>query len=47
MAIFYRRFQDGAGKSTALRGAMIELRERYPHPYHWAPFTLIGKVSPV
>jgi CHAT domain-containing protein len=47
MAIFYRRLQDGAGKAAALRGAMIELRERYPHPYHWAPFTLIGKVSPV
>lgn len=47
MAIFYRRFQQGAGKAIALRGAMIELRQRYPHPYHWAPFTLIGKVSPV
>jgi CHAT domain-containing protein len=47
MAIFYRRFQAGAGKATALRDAMIELRERYPHPYHWAPFTLIGKISPV
>jgi len=47
MAIFYRRFQGGAGRAAALRGAMIELRDRYPHPYHWAPFTLIGKVSPV
>jgi CHAT domain-containing protein len=46
MASFYRRFQGGEGKAAALRGSMIELRERYPHPYHWAPFTLIGKVSP-
>jgi CHAT domain-containing protein len=46
MASFYRRFQSGEEKAAALRGAMIELRERYPHPYHWAPFTLIGKVSP-
>jgi CHAT domain-containing protein len=46
MAIFYRRFRDGADKAAALRDAMIELRERYPHPYHWAPFTLIGKISP-
>ena len=46
MAIFYRRFRDGAGKAAALRDAMIELRERYPHPYHWAPFTLIGRISP-
>ena len=47
MVRFYRRFQDGQGKAAALRGAMIELRETYPHPYHWAPFALIGKVSPV
>ena len=46
MASFYRRFQSGEEKAAALRGAMIELRERYAHPYHWAPFTLIGKVSP-
>jgi CHAT domain-containing protein len=47
MACFYRRLQDGDGKASALRGAMMELRERYPHPYHWAPFALIGKVFPV
>jgi len=46
MACFYRRLQDGNSKASALRGAMTELRERYPHPYHWAPFTLIGKISP-
>jgi CHAT domain-containing protein len=47
MASFYRRLQAGGGKASALQGAMIELRERHPHPYHWAPFTLIGKVSPL
>jgi CHAT domain-containing protein len=47
MECFYRRVQDGSGKPSALRGAMAELRERHPHPYHWAPFTLIGKVSTV
>jgi CHAT domain-containing protein len=47
MASFYRRMQNGDGKAAALQGAMIELRERFPHPYHWAPFTLIGKVSPL
>jgi CHAT domain-containing protein len=30
-------------KAEALRAAMIELRERYPHPYHWASFRLAGK----
>ncbi|MGB8542706.1 MAG: CHAT domain-containing tetratricopeptide repeat protein [Candidatus Acidiferrales bacterium] len=47
MTCFYRRLEDGKDKSSALQGAMIELRERYPHPYHWAPFTLTGKVSSI
>jgi CHAT domain-containing protein len=46
MTCFYRRLKDGENKAAAIQGAMQELRERYPHPYHWAPFTLIGKVSP-
>lgn len=40
---FYTRLQQGAGKAVAVQGAMAELRMRYPHPYYWAPFTLIGK----
>jgi len=24
---------------------MQEMREIYPHPYYWAPFVLIGKVT--
>ncbi|HKV05037.1 MAG TPA: CHAT domain-containing tetratricopeptide repeat protein [Candidatus Acidoferrales bacterium] len=47
MTGFYRRIGTGEGKASAVRGAMLELRERYPHPYYWAPFTLIGKVLPV
>ena len=47
MTCFYRRLQGTNDKASALQGAMIELRERYPHPYHWAPFTLTGKVSSV
>src|ERR1700723_3495105 len=46
MAIFYRRFRDGAGKAAALRGAMIELRERYPHPTPWPPFRSFAKFPP-
>ncbi|MGC2330159.1 MAG: CHAT domain-containing protein [Candidatus Acidiferrales bacterium] len=46
MAAFYRRFRDGEHKALALQGAMRELRCRYPHPYYWAPFTLIGKTLP-
>ena len=47
MSRFYRRIGGGEGKASALQGAMQELRKEYPHPYHWAPFTLIGKVLPV
>ena len=43
MSAFYRRFRDGQNNAVALQGAMQELRSRYAHPYHWAPFTLIGK----
>ena len=40
---FYQRLQQGLPKSLAVQRAMIELREKNPHPYHWAPFSLIGK----
>lgn len=46
MGCFYECFQGGADKAAALRAAMQDVRERYPHPYYWAPFILIGKVSP-
>lgn len=42
MTSFYRRAGARQNKALALQGAMHELRERYPHPYYWAPFTLIG-----
>lgn len=45
MECFYRRLQAGVDKPSALRGAIEEVRHRYPHPYHWAPFVLIGNVS--
>ncbi|MGC2247585.1 MAG: CHAT domain-containing protein [Terriglobales bacterium] len=43
MIAFYARLQQGQSKSAAMQSAMIELREKHPHPYHWAPFSLIGK----
>jgi CHAT domain-containing protein len=42
---FYRRLLEHPHKGLALQGAMMEVRERYPHPYHWAPFTLVGNFS--
>jgi CHAT domain-containing protein len=43
MRSFYRRLRDGQEPPRALQGAMVELREDYPHPYHWAPFLLVGR----
>ncbi|MBD2326489.1 CHAT domain-containing protein [Alkalinema sp. FACHB-956] len=30
-------------KAQALRRAMLETKQKYPAPYHWAAFTLIGR----
>ena len=43
MTAFYAGLRDGKSKAESLRSAMITLRERYPHPYHWAPFVLVGR----
>jgi CHAT domain-containing protein len=43
MKLFYRRLPNQHTKAETLQGAMLELRARYPHPYHWAPFKLVGK----
>ena len=42
MVNFYREWQKGAAKSTALRSAMLAVRADHPHPFYWAPFLLIG-----
>jgi len=43
MVEFYTQLQLGCSKAEAMQTASINLRERRPHPYHWAPFLLIGK----
>ena len=45
MKSFYSRLRQCHDKALALRSAMLELRQEYPHPYYWAPFLLVGKVS--
>ncbi len=42
MESLYRRLAGGEPPAAALAGAMRSLRERYPEPYHWAPFMLTG-----
>jgi CHAT domain-containing protein len=43
MTSFYRQLVCGRTKADALQQAMQQVRSEYPHPYHWAPFILMGK----
>ena len=43
MFAFYSRLAEGFAKPKALQSAMAEIRRARPHPYYWAPFSLIGK----
>ena len=42
MQSFHTRLADGLAPATALRAAALQAREENPHPFHWAPFTLMG-----
>ena len=42
MRSFYGRIKDGSSKARAAQSAMQSLRERQPHPFYWAPFTIVG-----
>lgn len=42
MLAFYEIWLSGASKENALREAMKTIRQKYKHPYFWAPFVLIG-----
>jgi len=43
MADFYGHLLAGRTKAEAVALAMDTLRARFPHPYYWAPFVLIGQ----
>jgi CHAT domain-containing protein len=43
MTAFYQNLGRGETKARALREAMRAVRQRFPHPYHWAPFALVGQ----
>jgi CHAT domain-containing protein len=43
MARFYTELTCGASRASALRSAQQSLRDRYPHPYYWAAFALVGE----
>jgi CHAT domain-containing protein len=43
MTAFYRSLNQSANTAEALTEAAKKVREKYPHPYYWAPFVLVGK----
>ncbi|OLS21629.1 MAG: hypothetical protein HeimC3_34770 [Candidatus Heimdallarchaeota archaeon LC_3] len=42
MLEFYSLLKEGKDNAIALKQAQIKIREKYPNPYYWAPFILIG-----
>ncbi|HEV2102685.1 MAG TPA: CHAT domain-containing protein [Candidatus Acidoferrum sp.] len=45
MKLFYREYLRTGEMAGALQHAMQQLRQQNPHPYFWAPFVLVGKLS--
>jgi CHAT domain-containing protein len=45
MQVFYKIYIETGDMAGALQSAMKQLRLQNPHPYFWAPFVLIGKLS--
>jgi CHAT domain-containing protein len=45
MQHFYREYIRTGQMASSLQHAMQQLRQQNPHPYFWAPFVLVGKVS--
>ena len=43
MAAFYRDLENHGNKARAAQQAMLAVRDRYSHPFYWAPFVLVGK----
>jgi CHAT domain-containing protein/Tfp pilus assembly protein PilF len=47
MEAYYRQLLAGQGRTTALRQAMLALRQKRPHPHFWAPFIAVGRDTPL
>ena len=45
MRSFYTNYMASRDMPQALQSAMQEIRRQTPHPYFWAPFILVGKLT--
>jgi CHAT domain-containing protein len=43
MVSFYKRLLAGEAPARALRAAQLQLMEKQPHPFFWAPFMIAGR----
>ena len=43
MKFFYGSLPGCSNKAVALQQAMWRMKLEHPHPYHWAPYILVGK----
>ncbi len=42
MTSFYREWMKSGDKRGAFKMAMSSVRKKFPHPYYWGPFVMIG-----
>jgi CHAT domain-containing protein len=45
MEAFYKNYIAGLDLAAALQAAMKQIRDENAHPYFWAPFVLVGKIT--
>jgi ankyrin repeat protein/CHAT domain-containing protein len=43
MQLFYKNWFKSKQKRAAFRQAQIQLRQKYPEPYYWSAFVLVGE----
>ena len=48
MQTYYQKLlKEKRGRLEGMQEAMKEIREKYTHPYYWAPFLVIGNDGPL